>query len=107
LSAISRLDLNDRDITLSNAPLITEPELAKILKTSQRSIRNARQSGALSFILIGRLVRYRMEDVNAFLANAVVTNDVPDQVTMNVTASTKSKRNSRIVGFLEKNRVAA
>lgn len=94
-------------MTLSNAPLITEPELAKFLKTSQRSIRNARQSGALSFILIGRLVRYRIEDVNVFLASAVVTNDVPDNVTVNVTASPRSKRNGKVIGFLEKNGMAA
>lgn len=55
--------------------LMTEPELAKMLKTSERSLRNARQSGDLTYIQIGRLIRYRIEDVTAFLNRATIAND--------------------------------
>ncbi|WP_298190566.1 helix-turn-helix domain-containing protein [Novosphingobium sp.] len=55
--------------------VLTEPELAKMLHTSQRSLRNARLGGGLPYVKIGRLIRYRIEDVTAFLDRATIANE--------------------------------
>lgn len=55
--------------------LLTENELAEMFKISTRSLRKARQNGSLPHVRLGRLVRYRVEDVQAFVAGAVVAND--------------------------------
>lgn len=56
--------------------LLTEPEVADILKMSVRSVRNARMSGSLPHLRIGRLIRYRADDLDAFLGAASITPDV-------------------------------
>ncbi|WP_225207838.1 helix-turn-helix domain-containing protein [Novosphingobium huizhouense] len=50
--------------------LLTEPEVAKILRLSQRSVRNARLSGELPHLRIGRSIRYRADDLDTFLVAA-------------------------------------
>ena len=81
--------------------LLTEPELADMLKTSQRSIRKARQSGALPYIRLGRLVRYRLNDVVEFLEAATVANENGDVVSHRSPPS--GRRAPKVVGFLERN----
>jgi excisionase family DNA binding protein len=53
--------------------LLTEPEVADILKMSVRSVRNARMTGSLPHLRIGRLIRYRADDLDAFLGAASIT----------------------------------
>ena len=53
--------------------LLTEPEVADILKMSVRSVRNARITGSLPHLRIGRLIRYRADDLDAFLSAASIT----------------------------------
>jgi excisionase family DNA binding protein len=78
--------------------LMTENEIADMLRLSTRSIRKARQSGSLPHVRLGRLVRYRVEDVREFVANAVVAND--HQPTSNMT--TRRGNAERVIGFIER-----
>ena len=78
--------------------LMTENEIAEMLQMSARSIRKARQTGALPYVRLGRLVRYRVEDVQEFVANAVVANDHVSTSNMSVRRSSQG----RVVGFLER-----
>lgn len=55
---------------MSSVNLLTEPEVAQILRMSQRSVRNARLRGDLPHLRIGRLVRYRADDLEGFLTAA-------------------------------------
>jgi excisionase family DNA binding protein len=53
--------------------LLTEKEVATLLRVAPSTLRNARSTGkgalaALPYIRIGRLVRYREADVQKFLA---------------------------------------
>lgn len=49
------------------ALLLTEPEAAEALKVCTRTLRKARQEGLLSYVLIGRAVRYTMSDLERFV----------------------------------------
>lgn len=52
------------------ADFLTEKELAVFLKTEVRTLQHWRyQKTGIPFIKIGRSVRYRMADVEAYLAN--------------------------------------
>ena len=80
-------------------PLLTEQEAADILQTSPRSIRKARQAGRLPHVQIGRLVRYRVEDIEGFIARSVVSNDRA-LTTNSVAARTGS---GRVMSFTQRN----
>ena len=57
-------------------PLLTEDEVASILKRSPRTVRKDRSRGkGPSFLRLGRLVRYRRADVEAYLSRHQVTTD--------------------------------
>ena len=84
--------------------LLTEPELADMLKTSQRSVRKARQSGALPYVRFGRLVRYRLDDVVEFLEAATVANENSEAVCYR--SRPFDRRAPKVVGFLERTRGA-
>ncbi|RVU07151.1 DNA-binding protein [Novosphingobium umbonatum] len=60
---------------MSSPALLTEKQTADLLNISPRSVRNARTNGSLPYVKIGRLVRYRREDINALIDNAVVANE--------------------------------
>lgn len=47
--------------------LLTETEAAEALRLSARTLRKARTDGRLRYILIGRAVRYTMEDLESFI----------------------------------------
>lgn len=71
---------------MANINLLTEPEVAEILRMSQRSVRNARERGDLPHLRIGRLIRYRADDLEGFLAVASIAA---------ASVGTKQERNSR------------
>jgi len=48
--------------------LLTEAEAAEALRLCTRKLREARQQGILRYLLIGRAVRYTMEDLESFVA---------------------------------------
>ena len=56
-------------------PLLTEGEAADMMQMSGRSIRKARQTGKLPYVQLGRLVRYRVEDLQTFIERCTVAND--------------------------------
>lgn len=56
--------------------LLTEQELADLLKVAHGTLRNWRTSGGehIPYVRVGGSVRYRMEDVIAYLDSKVVAN---------------------------------
>lgn len=70
---------DNRTDTTSN--LLTETEVAKILNVSPETLQRWRstRSTNLTYIKVGRLVRYRIEDIHAFInANANVSGGVDE-----------------------------
>ena len=49
------------------ATLLTEAEAAEALRVCTRTLRKARHEGKLSYVLIGRAVRYTMSDLDSFI----------------------------------------
>lgn len=49
--------------------LLTEPEAAKRLSLCERTLREARKAGQLHYVLIGRAVRYTIDDLESFVAS--------------------------------------
>jgi hypothetical protein len=47
--------------------LLTENEAAEALRLCPRTLRKARQEGRLTYVLIGRAVRYTMRDLESFI----------------------------------------
>lgn len=47
--------------------LLTEMEAADHLRLSIRTLRKARQEGTLRYVLIGRAVRYTVDDLESFV----------------------------------------
>lgn len=53
--------------------LLTEKEVSKVLQVSCRSLQAWRQTGqGPSYLVLGRLVRYRISDLDRWLENQVV-----------------------------------
>jgi hypothetical protein len=46
---------------------LTEAEAAEALRLCPRTLRKARADGRLSYVLIGRAVRYTMRDLESFI----------------------------------------
>lgn len=47
--------------------LLTKSEAAKCLRLSTRTLRKARRDGAIYYVLIGRAVRYTIDDLESFI----------------------------------------
>lgn len=47
--------------------LLTEPEAAEALRVCPKTLRKARQDGRLTYVLIGRSVRYTIDDLMGFV----------------------------------------
>ncbi|WP_365894668.1 helix-turn-helix domain-containing protein [uncultured Sphingomonas sp.] len=50
--------------------LLTETEAADRLRLCTKTLRKERKAGRLSYILIGRAVRYTLDDLESFIARA-------------------------------------
>lgn len=48
--------------------LLTEPEAAERLRICPRMLRKARKDGRLHYVLIGRAVRYTVDDLESYIA---------------------------------------
>jgi DNA-binding transcriptional MerR regulator len=58
---------------VQNTPtLLTKIETAEMLRVTPRTLDRWREAGLLVPLLLGRNVRYRLEDVQAFIANGDV-----------------------------------
>lgn len=53
------------------APLLTEAQVAELLGTSTRQVKNLRDHRRLPFVKVGHLVRFRPTDIDACDANTV------------------------------------
>ena len=56
--------------------LLTEAEAAEALRLSTRTLRKARSEGRLSYVLIGRCVRYTMSDLEGFIQAHTMTETI-------------------------------
>lgn len=63
----SSLQQIQKDKGPQSTRLLTTEEVAKLLQFTPRHIRNLRDRGDLPFIQRGRAVRYKPEDVQAFI----------------------------------------
>jgi hypothetical protein len=52
---------------MNDPMLLTEPEAAERLRICTRTLRKARQSGLLHYVLIGRAVRYTVADLESYI----------------------------------------
>lgn len=52
---------------MSAPALLTEPQAAEALQLSTRTLRTLRSEGKLTYVLIGRSVRYTMDDLASFI----------------------------------------
>lgn len=77
--------------------LLTEPEAAEALRICARTLRKARQGGKIKFVLIGRTVRYTLDDLGEFVAKA--RQDNPQQSQPKPKA--QAKHSGNIVPFSE------
>ena len=58
----------------------TKPEMAKLMKVSIRCLSDMMRRGEVSFLKInGRLVRFRLQDVNKRLGETVLVNNAPTE----------------------------
>ena len=76
--------------------LLTELEAAEALQLSTRTLRTLRSEGRLSYVLIGRSVRYTMDDLTSFIEASRQDGQPCEKPTRRVTAR---PRNSKIVPF--------
>lgn len=77
--------------------LLTELEAAEALRVCTRTLRKARQEGKLSYVLIGRAVRYTMSDLESFIEASRQENRPCDR---QATSRTLAKRSGgKIIPF--------
>lgn len=55
---------------MTTPALLTEPQAAEALQLCAKTLRKARQQGRLSFIRIGRTIRYSPQDLQEFIERA-------------------------------------
>ena len=85
--------------------LLTEAEAAERLRICTRTLRKARQDGQLHYVLIGRAVRYTIEDLDSFVAsNRKVNPPCPTPAHSPASGSSRSRRSSgKIIPFTWRN----
>lgn len=80
--------------------LLTEPEAAEALRLSTRTLRKARSEGRLTYVLIGRAVRYTMADLADFIEAHAMTETVANAPKPRATA--KAATSGNIVPFSQR-----
>lgn len=80
--------------------LLTEPEAAEALHLCTRTLRKARKEGRLTYVLIGRAVRYTMADLNDFIEAHKMTDATAN--TPKPRATTKAVQAGNIVPFSQR-----
>ena len=81
---------------MSAPALLTEPQAAEALQVCTRTLRKARQEGRLTYVLIGRSVRYTMDDLSSFIEESRQDAQPCEKPTRRVTIR---GRNSKIIPF--------
>ena len=77
--------------------LLTEPQAAEALNVCTRTLRKARQGGKLSYVLIGRAVRYTVSDLEAFIEAS--RQDAQPCEKQKVTKTTRRRQTGEIIPF--------
>ncbi len=54
-------------MTTESVPLLTKDQVADLLQVSRRTVERMEENGELQPVRIGRIVRYRPEDIEAFI----------------------------------------
>ncbi|MCB5423930.1 helix-turn-helix domain-containing protein [Altererythrobacter sp. CC-YST694] len=83
--------------------LLTEAEAAAALRLSPRTLRKARQAGLLHYVLIGRSVRYTMDDLESYVASLRQVQQPCPPNRPTARSSKPSKRSGVIVPFTVRN----
>lgn len=81
--------------------LLTEAEAAEALRLCTRTLRKARQEGRLTYVLIGRAVRYTMSDLDTFISEARQDNRRCEPAT--TTRRAIRRKSATIVPFSQRN----
>jgi excisionase family DNA binding protein len=86
--------------------LLTEPEAAERLRVCTRTLRKARKEGTLHYVLIGRSVRYTVQDLESFGEGLrKVEPACPPPASTRRTSVSRAKRTGAvIVPFKERNK---
>lgn len=82
--------------------LLTEPEAAERLRLCTRTLRKARHEGLLRCILIGRAVRYTVEDLESYVEQLRQVQP-PCPSAQPTRVRTVPKRGGVIIPFSERN----
>lgn len=77
--------------------LLTEAEAAQALSVCTRTLRKARQEGKLSYVLIGRSVRYTVSDLEAFIEAS--RQDAQPCEKQKVTKTIRKRQTGEIIPF--------
>jgi predicted DNA-binding transcriptional regulator AlpA len=68
------------EVNMESVKLLSDRDLARVIGRSRSSIQKDRlKGGSVPFVRIGRLVRYRLADVEAWLAARPTLNSTSDR----------------------------
>lgn len=89
---------------MSDQLLFTEAEAAERLRVCTRTLRKARISGQLHYVLIGRAIRYTLADLESYIERLrqVQPPCPPKEPTRRI--SKPSRKGGEVVPFSERNR---
>lgn len=96
------LPWNQNGAMSDNLLLLTEREVADILRISIRNVRYIRAAGDLAYVRVGRQVRYRRSDVIAFIERNVCS-EMP-AVTSHTVSKGSSAHRKVVVPFSQRKR---
>lgn len=85
---------------MSAPALLTEAQAAEALQLCTRTLRKARQEGKLSYVLIGRAVRYTMSDLDSFIEAS--RQDAQPCPKPTVRRASASRRSGNILTFTQR-----
>lgn len=83
--------------------LLTEAEAAQRLRVCTRTLRKARHSGLLHYVLIGRAVRYTLADLESYIDRLRQVQPLCPPTTSTRRSTAPTKRRGEIVPFSVRN----
>ena len=82
--------------------LITEAEAVKAMRLSARTLRKARKAGTLHYVLIGRAVRYTVEDLTTYI-DSLRQIEPPCQQPVPKRTSASTRHSAKVIPFHRRN----
>lgn len=83
--------------------LLTETEAAERLRLSVRFLRKARQDGSLRYVLIGRAVRYTLDDLESFVDSHRRVSPPCQKSSTGPRSSSRPRKAATIIPFTARN----